>query len=97
LPEDVLDAPRAYLVRTIKAVDAYRLCPDPTGIVLIGDIQLRLNGLLAELDRCLPRASIETDMSAARPVLATIVSAIPALLDEIKKLDVHASMLSIWN
>jgi len=96
LPEDVLDAPRAYLVRTIKALDNFRLGPDPSGIVLLGDLQMRMNALLARLDKCLPRMSVETSMTQARPVLAEIVSAVPQLLDDVKRLDQFASTLSIW-
>jgi hypothetical protein len=97
LPEDVLGTPRAYLMRTIKAVDNFRLGPDPTGIVLLGDLQMRLNSLLAQLDKCLPRTSIETSMVRARPVLAGLVSAVPQLLDDIKRLDRFASPLAIWD
>jgi hypothetical protein len=97
LPEDVLDTPRAYLVRTIKAVDNFRLGPDPSGIALVGDLQMRMSALLARLDKCLPRSSVETSMAQARPVLAEIVSAVPQLLDDIKRLDAYQSSLSIWN
>jgi hypothetical protein len=90
LPEDVLDTPRAYLVRTIKAVDT-------SGIALVGDLQMRMSALLARLDKCLPRSSVETSMAQARPVLAEIVSAVPQLLDDIKRLDAYQSSLSIWN
>jgi hypothetical protein len=97
LPEDVLDPPRAYLVRTIKAVDGFRLGPDPTGIALVGDLQMRMSVLLARLDRCLPRSSLETSMVQARPVLAEIVSAVPQLLDDIKRLDRFVSPLAMWD
>jgi hypothetical protein len=96
LPEDLLSDPRMHLVRAIKAVDGFKLGPEVGGIVLIGDLQMRLNTLLADLDRCLPRSSVETTMAAARPVLAKIVTAIPQLIDDAKRLDAFASPLSMW-
>ena len=96
LPEDVLDIPRACLVRAIKAIDGFRLGPDPSGIVLLGDLQMRTVALLAKLDRCLPRTSVETSMAQARPVLAEIVAAVPQLLEDVKRLDRFASPLSMW-
>lgn len=96
LPEDLLSEPRMYLVRAIRAVDGFKLGPDVGGIVLIGDLQTRLNTLLMDLDRCLPRSSVETTMVAARPVLAKIVTAIPQLVDDAKRLDAFASPLSMW-
>ncbi|MFM0261861.1 hypothetical protein [Paraburkholderia sediminicola] len=97
LPEDVLDTPRAYLVRTIKAVDNYRLGPDPSGIALVGDLQMRMSALLARLDKCLPRSSVETSMAQARPVLAEIVGAVPQLLEDVKRLDRFISPLAMWD
>jgi hypothetical protein len=87
LPEDVLDLPRHLLVRAIKALDNYPLKADPTAVALMGALQGRLGGLLQELNRCLPRANIETSMAKARPVLAEIVAAIPQLLDDVHRLD----------
>lgn len=96
LPEDLLSEPRMYLVRAIRVVDGFRLGPDVAGIVLIADLQTRLNALLADLERCLPRSSVETTMAVARPVLAKIVTAIPQLIGDAKKLDAFASPLSMW-
>lgn len=96
LPEDVLDAPRACLVRAIRAVDNFRLGPDPSGIALIGDMQMRMSALLVRLDKCLPKVSVETSMAQARPVLAEIVSAVPQLIEDAKRLDRFVSPLAMW-
>ncbi|MFM0071857.1 hypothetical protein PQQ86_11855 [Paraburkholderia sediminicola] len=97
LPEDVLDTPRALLVRTIKAVDNFRLGPYPSGIALIGDLQMRLAALLARVDKCLPKMSVETSMTQARPVLAEIVGAVPQLLEDVKRLERFVSPLAMWD
>jgi hypothetical protein len=85
-----------HLVRAIRAVDNFRLGPDVGGILLIGDLQMRMNALLADLDRCLPRTSAETSMVVARPVLAKLVTEIPQLIDDAKRLHAFVSPLAMW-
>jgi hypothetical protein len=96
--EDVLDTPRMYLVRAAKAVDGFRLGPDPTGIELVGKLQAELAALLAQLDRCLPRMNVEKQHGAgSRAVLADIVTAVPGLSDDARGLDKYVSTLAMFD
>lgn len=96
--EDVLDVPRMYLVRAAKAVDAFRLGPDPTGIALVGKLQAELTALLVQLDRCLPRQSVEKQHGpASRAVLSDIVAAVPGLSDDARGLDRYVSALAMFD
>jgi hypothetical protein len=94
--EDVLGNPRFTLTLAVKSLSSFALANDPSGVVLLGDLQMRLNGWLARIDRCLPRMSREMTLREATPALVEVLREVPTALEDLKRLSKYASPLAMW-
>lgn len=94
--EGALSSPRFMLTLAIKGIDGFVLANDPIGVALLGDLQMRLNGWLARIDRCLPKMAREMTLREATPTLVEILREVPAALDDLKHLSKYASPMAMW-
>ncbi|CAE6747254.1 hypothetical protein R69658_02546 [Paraburkholderia aspalathi] len=95
--ETALGPARFTLQLLIKSISGFVLANDPSGIALIGDIQCRLDDWLKKIDSVLPRQSKEMSLREATPTLVTILDEVPAMIDDLKRLEKYLSPLAMWS
>jgi hypothetical protein len=95
--EDALSGPRFTLTLAIKGINGFILANDPTGVMLLGDLQMRLNGWLVRIDQCLPKMAREMTLRQATPALVEILREVPPVLEDLKRLSKYASPMAMWS